>query len=67
MGTAAGRWVLTTTVLGTGMAFLDATVVNVALERIGTDFGADFTGLQWTVERLHAHPRRVHPARWLAR
>ena len=49
MGTAAGRWVLTTTVLGTGMAFLDATVVNVALERIGTDFGADFTGLQWTV------------------
>ena len=31
------------------MAFLDATVVNVALERIGTDFGADFTGLQWTV------------------
>ena len=49
MGTDAGRWVLTTTVLGTGMAFLDATVVNVALERIGTDFGADFTGLQWTV------------------
>ena len=49
MGTAAGRWVLTTTVLGTGMAFLDATVVNVALERIGTDFGAGFTGLQWTV------------------
>src|ERR687895_1146474 len=49
MGTTAGRWVLTTTVLGSGMAFLDSTVVNVALERIGTDFGADFTGLQWTV------------------
>jgi EmrB/QacA subfamily drug resistance transporter len=49
MGTAAGRWVLATAVLGSGMAFIDATVVNVALERIGTDFGADFTGLQWTV------------------
>jgi EmrB/QacA subfamily drug resistance transporter len=36
-------------VLGSGLAFIDATVVNVALERIGTDFGADFTGLQWTV------------------
>jgi hypothetical protein len=41
MGTAAGRWVLTTAVLGSGMAFIDATVVNVALERIGTDFGAE--------------------------
>ena len=49
MGTAAGRWVLTTTVLGSGLAMIDATVVNVALERIGTDFGADFAGLQWTV------------------
>src|SRR5918996_4426045 len=49
MGTAAGRWVLTTTVLGSGLAFIDATVVTVALERIGTDFGTDFIGLQWTV------------------
>jgi EmrB/QacA subfamily drug resistance transporter len=49
MGTAAGRWVLAATVLGSGMALIDATVVNVALDRIGTDFGADFTKLQWTV------------------
>jgi EmrB/QacA subfamily drug resistance transporter len=49
MGTAAGRWVLATAVLGSAMAFLDATVVNVALERIGTDFDADFAELQWTV------------------
>ena len=49
MGTAAGRWVLTTTVLGSGMVMIDATVVNVALERIGTDFDADFAELQWTV------------------
>jgi EmrB/QacA subfamily drug resistance transporter len=49
MGTAAGRWVLTTTVLGSGLVFIDGTVVNVALERIGTELGAGFTGLQWTV------------------
>src|ERR687893_3055649 len=49
MGTAAGRWVLFTTVLGSSLAMIDGTVVNVALERIGTDLDADFAGLQWTV------------------
>lgn len=49
MGTPQGRWVLLTTVLGSGLAMLDATVVNVALERIGTDLDAGFSGLQWTV------------------
>ncbi|HLU57492.1 MAG TPA: MFS transporter [Pseudonocardia sp.] len=49
MGTAAGRWVLATTVLGSGLVFIDGTVVNVALERIGTELDAGFTGLQWTV------------------
>ena len=49
MGTPQGRWVLATTVLGSSLAMLDGTVVNVALERIGTDLGAGFTGLQWTV------------------
>jgi EmrB/QacA subfamily drug resistance transporter len=49
MGTPQGRWVLLATVLGSGVAMLDATVVNVALERIGADLGADFAGLQWTV------------------
>jgi EmrB/QacA subfamily drug resistance transporter len=49
MGTPQGRWVLLATVLGSSLAMLDATVVNVALERIGTEFGAGFTGLQWTV------------------
>ena len=49
MGTAAGRWVLFTTVLGSSLAMIDGTVVNVALERIGTDLGAGFAGLQWTV------------------
>ena len=49
MGTPAARWVLLTTVLGSGLVMLDGTVVNVALGRIGTDLGAGFAGLQWTV------------------
>lgn len=49
MGTPAGRWVLLTTVLGSGLVMLDGTVVNVALGRIGADLDAGFTGLQWTV------------------
>ena len=40
---------LLVTVLGSGLAMLDATVVNVALERIGTDLDASFSGLQWTI------------------
>lgn len=44
-----GRWLLLATVLGSGLAMLDATVVNVALARIGTEFDAGFAGLQWTL------------------
>ncbi len=40
---------LTATVLGSGMASLDATVVNVALPRIGADLDAGLTSLQWTL------------------
>jgi EmrB/QacA subfamily drug resistance transporter len=43
------RWTLLATVLGSGMAFLDATVVNIALPAIGQDLDADAAGLQWTV------------------
>lgn len=46
---ARGRWVLITAVLGSGMAMLDGTVVNVALPRIGEDLDADLAVLQWTV------------------
>ncbi|SDJ83016.1 drug resistance transporter, EmrB/QacA subfamily [Nocardioides sp. YR527] len=49
LGTPRGRWVLATTVLGSGLAMLDATVVNVALGRIGEDLDTGFAGLQWTV------------------
>ena len=47
--TARGRWVLLATVLGSGMAFLDSTVVSVALPAIGRDLGAGASGLQWVV------------------
>ncbi|HSJ74510.1 MAG TPA: DHA2 family efflux MFS transporter permease subunit, partial [Miltoncostaeaceae bacterium] len=47
--TARGRTVLLATVLGSGMAFLDATVVNIALPSIGEDLDATLAGLQWTV------------------
>jgi EmrB/QacA subfamily drug resistance transporter len=44
---SAGRWVLAVTVLGSGMAFLDGTVVNVALPDIGRDLNASTAALQW--------------------
>jgi EmrB/QacA subfamily drug resistance transporter len=44
-----GRWILLATVLGSSVALLDSTVVNVALPALGRDLGADIAGLQWTV------------------
>ena len=49
LGTAQGRRVILATVLGSSMAMLDGTVVNVALPRIGTDLGASLAALQWTL------------------
>jgi EmrB/QacA subfamily drug resistance transporter len=46
---AAGRWVLAVAVLGSGMAFLDGTIVNVALPAIGEDLDASTSGLQWVL------------------
>ena len=40
MKTAAGRWVLLTTVLGSAIVMIDGTVVNVALPHIGADLDA---------------------------
>jgi len=42
-----GRWILTIAVLGSGIAFLDGTVVNVALPAIGKDLNATTSQLQW--------------------
>lgn len=44
-----GKFVLAATVLGSGLAALDGTVVNVALPRIGEDLGGGLTTLQWTL------------------
>lgn len=49
LASGTGRWIVFTTVLGSGMALLDSTVVNVALPHIGEDLGADIADLQWTV------------------
>jgi EmrB/QacA subfamily drug resistance transporter len=46
---AAGRYALTATILGSSLAFLDGTVVNVALPTIGRDLHSDLGGLQWIV------------------
>src|SRR4051812_33950555 len=49
-GTPAARWVILATVLGSGIAFLDGTVVNVALPTIAEDLGTGLTGLQWILD-----------------
>lgn len=49
-GTSTARWVIAATVLGSGVAFLDATVVNVALPSIAKGLHADVQALQWTID-----------------
>ena len=46
----AGRWVIAATVLGSGVAFLDSTVVNVALPRISRDLHTGLSDLQWITD-----------------
>ena len=46
----AGRWVLAATILGSSMAFIDGTVVNVALPTIQSEFAATQAGVQWVVQ-----------------
>ena len=47
LSSRTGRFVITAAALGSGMAMLDATVVNVALVRIGADLHANLADLQW--------------------
>lgn len=44
-----GRRLIATTVLGSGMGFLDGTIANVALPHIGDDLHANFAELQWVI------------------
>jgi EmrB/QacA subfamily drug resistance transporter len=45
-----GLWVLIATILGSSMAFIDGSVVNVALPVIQRDLNATATDVQWIVE-----------------
>ena len=49
-GTAEGRWVIIAAVLGSGVVFLDGTVVNVALPALSRDLHASLRGLQWILD-----------------
>ncbi|MGH8996142.1 MAG: MFS transporter [Acidimicrobiales bacterium] len=49
-GTGPARWVLLATVLGSGMVFLDGTVVNIAIPAIGRDLHAGISGVQWVLD-----------------
>jgi EmrB/QacA subfamily drug resistance transporter len=43
-------WILAATILGSSMAFIDSTVVNVALPALQSSFHATVVDLQWVVE-----------------
>src|SRR5438094_7749660 len=49
-GTPQGRWVIVAAVLGSGVVFLDGTVVNVALPAMSRDLDASLRGLQWILD-----------------
>ncbi len=48
--TTNGSWILAATILGSSMAFIDGTVVNVALPALQSAFRADIGDIQWVVE-----------------
>jgi MFS family permease len=47
---AGGGWVLAATILGTSMAFIDGTVVNIALPALQSALHASIYQVQWVVE-----------------
>ena len=47
---STGVWVLVAAILGSGLAFIDSSAVNVALPVMGHDLHADAASLQWVVE-----------------
>lgn len=46
----AAPWILAATILASSMAFIDATVVNVALPALQRDLGASLVDVQWVIE-----------------
>ena len=47
---AAGPWILAATILGSSMAFIDASVANLALPALQAEFNATVADLQWVIE-----------------
>jgi EmrB/QacA subfamily drug resistance transporter len=47
---STGRWILAATILASSMAFIDGTVVNVALPSLQKNLNATAIGVQWVVE-----------------
>ena len=50
LASPGARWLIAAAVLGSGVAFLDGTVVNVALPTIGRELDAGLTGQQWVLD-----------------
>jgi EmrB/QacA subfamily drug resistance transporter len=50
LSSAAGRWAVAASVIGSGAVFLEATIVTVALPAIGRDFAVGLGGLQWVMD-----------------
>src|SRR6267378_272239 len=48
--TKSRSWILAATILGSSMAFIDGTVVNVALPALQASFHASVVDVQWVVE-----------------
>src|SRR6516162_2932656 len=46
----SGGWIIAVTILGSSMAFIDGTVVNVALPALQSTLGATLSEVQWVVE-----------------
>src|SRR2546421_693967 len=47
---SSGRWILAATILASSMAFIDGTVVNVALPALQSSLNATAVDLQWVIE-----------------
>src|SRR3984893_9437529 len=47
---SSGKWVLVATILGSSLAFIDSTVVNVALPALQSDLNASVRDVQWVIE-----------------
>src|SRR5206468_4368253 len=46
----ASPWILAATIIASSMAFIDGTVVNVALPALQRELAADLIDVQWVVE-----------------